>query len=176
MRDTLIVLGAGVTSEGTLNDFGKLRVKQAAAVHTRYKHIIMSGYYTGKLIPPTSEAKAMSNYAASLGVPNEKIILEEHSKDTFSNIYYSKKLLSKKASVGIVTSETNLERTTFICNHLLSGHNITYHPVKIQLDPNNKQKYLQRNARKLLLTKCALTILPLELFIWLHSRFILKFL
>jgi uncharacterized SAM-binding protein YcdF (DUF218 family) len=100
--DAIIVLGRGISPEGEIPESAKATVQKAVQLHKDgvANYIIFSGKWSrsSSYIPPTTEAKAMSDYSKDLGLPEKSIILEEESLDTISNCYYIKTriLLAKK--------------------------------------------------------------------------------
>ena len=72
--------------------------------------------------PAKTEACAMKEYAETLGVDNKQIFLEEDSKDTLGNAYFTKiNILEPKQwkDVIVVTSDFHLERTKYIFDFIL---------------------------------------------------------
>jgi Uncharacterized conserved protein len=57
-----------------------------------------------------SEAEAMYNYLVGKGISSDRIQKEEHSRNTFENILFSKSLLQPSSSVAIVTNSFHLYR------------------------------------------------------------------
>lgn len=129
MKDAIVVLAGGVNKDGSLPDLPKKRVERGVELFKAHKapKIIMSGKYGFWLdyykdVPPRSEAEAMKEYAVSLGVLEESIILEDTSKDTVGNAYFTKVNILEKNNwkkVIVVTSEFHLERTKFIFDTVL---------------------------------------------------------
>lgn len=129
MKDSIIVLAGGVNKDGSLPEIPKKRVEKGVELfkNNAASKIIMSGKYGFWLdyfkdIPARSEAEAMKEYAVSLGVSEESIILEDTSKDTVGNAYFTKVNILEKNNwkkVIVVTSEFHLERTKFIFDTVL---------------------------------------------------------
>ncbi len=82
------------------------------------KYLILSG---GKSNPSidVSEAEVMRDYALNSGIPSEKIILEEDSKDTIGNAYFTRKLIDKLdysdiPEIYVVSSCYHMRRMEYI--------------------------------------------------------------
>ncbi|MEO6761005.1 MAG: YdcF family protein [Candidatus Saccharimonadales bacterium] len=90
----ILVLGGGITSEGTLTRGSMAPVRLAVERFNEIKPtwLIMSGGFSYKadFRPAISEAQAMKDYAVSLGVLPDKILTEAESKNTFGNILFTK--------------------------------------------------------------------------------------
>lgn len=58
----------------------------------------------------------MKEYAQSLGLPGNRIIEETESKDTLSNVYFTKQLAKQKNlhSLTIVASDEHMPRITYL--------------------------------------------------------------
>jgi uncharacterized SAM-binding protein YcdF (DUF218 family) len=141
MKDAIIVLAGGINPDGSLPDMPKERI-DGALRHFHNKEssvLIMSGRYGfwldwKKEIPTRTEAEAMKEYAVSLGVPTEAILLEEKSKDTLGNAYFTKVDILEPnnwKSVLIVTSDFHYERTRYIFDLVLGdGYDTEYEVTK----------------------------------------------
>ena len=57
-----------------------------------------------------SEAEIMKNSLLSLGIEEDRIILEDKAKTTLQNFQYTKKLLGENAKVAFVTSSFHIWR------------------------------------------------------------------
>lgn len=131
MKDVIIILGGGINRDGSLPDLPKKRVEAGIELfkERHAQRIIMSGKYgfwldESGVIPSRSEAEAMKEYAVALGIPADSILLEEESKDTLGNAYFTKVNFLEKNNwkkVVIVTSDFHFERTKYIFN-LVLGH------------------------------------------------------
>lgn len=94
--DVIILLGGGVydgvpdmSGRGTPSDSAMHRVVTAARLYRRLSvPVIVSG---GKVFAHTdAEALVLKRFLEDLGVPSEKIILEQGSRDTIENARYTK--------------------------------------------------------------------------------------
>jgi len=124
-EDAAIVLGAAVWGEqvsGVLGD----RLRRAVYFHERnpYAYIIVSG---GQGEGAITEAEAMRRFLVAHGVPNELIIKENRSTNTYENILFSKELLNEligtEYRVTIITSEFHIFRAVTIARQ--HGLNVT---------------------------------------------------
>lgn len=115
--DVIIVLGGGVTHGApagaagpSLHGAGLERAAEAARLYARYKlPVIVSG---GAVFGEPAESPVMKDYLASLGVPRDKVLTEERSRDTRENALFSKKLCDEKGYKRpvVVTSAYHMKR------------------------------------------------------------------
>ncbi len=98
--DYVMILGCRMKKDGTLTNLLKGRVDRAVDFAKRQKEA------TGKdviFVPsggqgpgePLSEAQAMKNYLLSIGIPEDRILPEDKSLNTYQNFGYSKELIDK---------------------------------------------------------------------------------
>lgn len=124
--DALVLLGRGVSPEGKLPDSVKVTIEEAVKLFNdgRAKHVIFSGKWSRSFdfTPPLTEARAMQEYAITLGLPESVILLEEESLDTISNWYFIKnKLLAPRdwKSILFITVDPIGKRAGFLMNCIL---------------------------------------------------------
>lgn len=140
MKDAIIILAGGINNDGSLPNLPKKRVEKGVELYKNKvaPKLIMTGKYGfwldfTKEIPPRSEAEAMKEFALSLGVPAEDIILEQISKDTVGNAYFTKVDILEKnnwKNLVVVTSEFHIPRTKFIFDIVLGPeYKIEYTPT-----------------------------------------------
>jgi len=119
--DVLIVPGGGIDKYGRLKPTSLQRVDKAVELFKEgvTEYVIFSGawsfMYTYK--PPVTEARAMQEYAITNGIPYDKILLDEESRDTIGNAYFPKVRIIKPRgwrNVMVVTSEFHLKRTQYV--------------------------------------------------------------
>ena len=138
-RPVVVVLGGGINLDGTLSAELIERVDLAIELYRSHqvKTLIMCGAYSYKAteIPKLTEAQAMSNYAASLGVSTKDIFVEDKSKDTIGNAYYSKILF-------------------------LEPHN--WHHLIIVASPNHSHQRIEYIFKKILGDGYGFNIIPSE--------------
>lgn len=125
--DAIVVLGAGVEPDGSLPCAGRTRVERAAEIFHGgvAPRIIFSGR-CGLTAPepPVTEAAAMAAHARVLGVPDEAMLLEEQSKDTLGNAYFTReRFLAPNGwwSIRVVTSDFHLSRAAWVFRKILGG-------------------------------------------------------
>lgn len=113
--DVIVVLGGGSKDIGALKNTFLSEITVARVLHAvevynknRAKYVVCSGKGTGKI----SEAEAMARLAEGLGVPKEKIRIEDKSMNTWQNAAeLNKMFVNKNISVGIVTSAYHMKRS-----------------------------------------------------------------
>ena len=96
-RDYLIVLGAGLINGEKVSPLLASRINRAIQFAEKQvdkgKHMpkfIMSGGQGGD--EKVSEARAMADYAISRGIDEKYILLEDRSKNTYQNMFFSKEV------------------------------------------------------------------------------------
>ncbi|MGA2526723.1 MAG: YdcF family protein [Smithellaceae bacterium] len=113
--DVIVVLGGGskdinALKNTFLTEITAVRILHAVEVYNKngVKYFVCSGKGTGKI----SEALVMARLAEKLGVPKEKIRIEDKSMNTWQNAAeLSKMFANKNISVGIVTSAYHMKRS-----------------------------------------------------------------
>lgn len=114
--DYLIVLGAQIRGTHITNSLKKRL--EASEVYLKDNPdtlvIVSGGQGLGEDI---SEAEAMKNYLINHGVDEDRIIVENQSKNTVENILYSKRLITMEdAKVALVTNGFHVFRAVSIAN------------------------------------------------------------
>ena len=111
--DYILILGCKFRRDGTLTPLLQGRVDRAIAFWKKQREV------TGKtavLVPsggrgadePIAEAEAMCRYLLERGIPEDKIILEDRSRNTYQNMEYSKALIGHGApGAKVVYATTN---------------------------------------------------------------------
>lgn len=116
--DVIVLLGGGATMDtpnidghGHLSGYAANRLLTAAQLYYKYKlPILTSG---GKVLETTgTEAEISRTILLGLGVPDDKIIVENQSLNTTQNAEYSKKLLDSQGfgQPVLVTSAFHMPR------------------------------------------------------------------
>lgn len=115
--DYIIVLGAQVKEKGPSAAL-KFRLDTAYdyLIENENTICIVSG---GQGVnEPYSEAQGMHDYLVGKGIPEERIIMEDKSTDTWENIVFSSKFLDmENDSVGIVTNNFHVFRGVHLAKH-----------------------------------------------------------
>lgn len=112
-KDYIIILGCHIRKDGTPTPILKGRIDRALAFERKQfkktgKHAVFVPSGGQGSDEPTSEAEGMRQYLLSQGVPDERILLEDKSVNTFQNIRNSKKLiLSANKDARVAFSTTN---------------------------------------------------------------------
>ncbi len=116
-RDYLIILGCGLRKDGSPTPLLKSRIDRAIAFYKQQKAetgkeltFITSG---GKGdLEANSESLAMMRYLIEQGIPDDKIIQEDSSRDTMQNMRFSKEKIAERSKNGEFTSKTKVSYST----------------------------------------------------------------
>ncbi len=111
-KDYLIVLGCGIRKDGTPTPLLRGRLDRALGFYEKQKEqtgkelifITSGGRGPNEVI---SESLSMKNYLMEHGVPEERIIEENKSTDTFENMKFSKEKIKEPTAAKIAFSTTN---------------------------------------------------------------------
>ncbi len=126
-----IVLGGGITDEGTLPRDVQRRVLKAHELFQKkiIRKIILCGGSTNPKFQKLSEALLMATLLLEKGVKKSSLLLEEKSKDTIGNAVFAKDVVLKKklgTDVVVITSNYHLRRALSIFRHIFgNGYIIT---------------------------------------------------
>ncbi len=111
-----IVFGAGLTRNGQPTPVLRDRVETAASLYLagKVQKLLMSGdnrfaYY--------NEPEAMRQYALSLGVPDDAIVLDYAGRRTYDTCYRAEAIFGVKNAI-LVTQNFHLPRAVFTCLQL----------------------------------------------------------
>ena len=119
--DGIIVLGGGL--EGGINlarggyelNSGGDRLVEAAVLARRYPaaKIVISGGNGSLVLDGEGDADTAPRLLAALGIPAERLILEDKSRDTYENALFSKQLVAPKQGETwlLVTSAFHMPRS-----------------------------------------------------------------
>ena len=125
-KPVVIVPGAGWNADGTPSAPLRDRVEAAAELYFAGKaqKILMSG--DNRFIN-YNEPESMRQYALTLGVPDEDIVLDYAGRSTYDTCYRAKAIFGVEEAL-IVTQAYHLPRAVYLCDHL--GVKITGVPVE----------------------------------------------
>jgi uncharacterized SAM-binding protein YcdF (DUF218 family) len=137
--DAIVVLGRGVDSSGRLpvaaaeRVAGGVKLFQAGVA----PRIIMSGRFAlltdDDEPPPCTEARAMADAACAAGVPSDAILLEEQSRDTIGNAWFTaRRILEPNGwdAIRVVTSEYHVPRASWVFGKVLGDAvDVSFSPV-----------------------------------------------
>lgn len=101
LQDYIMILGCGFRKDGTLPPLLRGRVDKAIEYWKMQKEkfgkeavLIPSGGQGGN--EPMPEAEAMGRYLLECGIPEEVILKEDKSRNTYQNMAFSKKLIEER--------------------------------------------------------------------------------
>ena len=111
-----IVFGAGLKRDGTPTTILRDRVETSASLYFDHKveNSLMSGAYRFEYY---NEPEAMKQYAVSLGVPEDVIVLDYAGRRTYDTCYRAKAIFGAKEAL-LITQKFHLPRALFLCNGL----------------------------------------------------------
>ncbi len=140
--DALVVLGRGIDPDGSLPLLAKQRVERAAELYVWEvaPRLIFSGRCSlmSDSAPAITEARAMYNFALSIGLPRRALLLEEESRDTIGNAYFVlRRFLEPNdwMSIRVVTSDFHIQRTAWVFQKVLGlGYDVSFSPAPSELD------------------------------------------
>lgn len=152
--DVIIVLAGGITPDGSLPESVKRRVEVALFLYKKgvAPRVIFSGQWSlyWKMRPPVStEAQLMKEYAYSLGMPRKAVIKEEHSHNTYQNLFYSFKIFlepNRWKRVVIITSDFHAWRVRKMASEVMPLHYII-DVIGVQ-SPGSFWKKVRRSAKE----------------------------
>jgi SanA protein len=115
-KQTGLVLGALVHSDGTLSDMLKDRCETAVELYKagKIQKILVSGDHGTK---GYDEVNAMKTYILAKGVPGKDLFLDHAGFDTYDSVYRAKAIFDVQ-SVTIITQEFHLPRALYIAKSL----------------------------------------------------------
>lgn len=114
--DCLIVLGAGVRSDGSPSPMLQDRLKTGIELYEKgvSDRLLMSGDHTKK---GYDEVNIMKSYAIGRGIPSEHVFMDHAGISTYDSIYRAKKIFQAEKII-IVTQEYHLHRALHIAEKL----------------------------------------------------------
>lgn len=132
--DAIVVLGRGVRRDGSLGLIARGRVERALELHALHvaPRIIFSGC-TGLMAdtaPVVTEAEAMASYAMHRGLDRSAILLEDQSRDTIGNAYFTRiRWLEPNdwRAIRVVTSDFHVPRASWLFEKVLGrGFDVSF--------------------------------------------------
>ena len=112
-HDVAIVFGAGLWYDGSPTPVLRDRVATAAALyfHGKAKKLLFSG--DNRFIN-YNEPEAMRQYALSLGVPDDAIVLDYAGRRTYDTCYRARAIFGVEDAI-VVTQRFHLPRAVYTC-------------------------------------------------------------
>jgi len=127
--DCIAVFGGGVGESGKAGQGYEERVKYAVELYKKgyAPHIIFSTGYTYVF----KETMIMRALAISLGVPDNAIVLEDKSSNTYENVKFTKDILDAQGwgKVLLVSSPYHMLRTALVFKKIAKDKMVTYTPL-----------------------------------------------
>ena len=117
--DAVVVLGAALTEPGVPGPALRRRLAHGVTVWKQRNaaFLVVSGGIVG---PPPAEAEVMRALAMDLGVPSERIVVEDRARNTFENAVYSGRICRDRGRqhLAIVTDAFHMRRALFVFRRL----------------------------------------------------------
>lgn len=115
-RRVAIVFGAGLWRDGSPTPILRDRVAAAAELYFagKVEKLLLSG---DNRFVDYNEPEAMRQYARSLGVPGEALVLDYAGRRTYDTCYRAKAIFGLTEAI-LVTQAFHLPRAVYLCNHL----------------------------------------------------------
>jgi len=146
--EVLIVLGNELV-DGRLSKLAIDRLDKAAKLYSKNKTpIILAGGYNikhPKGIGPT-EAAAMRDFISARGVSPDNIILEEDSRDTHANAYFTKKIIQKMGwkNIIVITSDVYVDKSSYFFDFIYGGgYNIEFVGVPTDFSEEERKRIVK---------------------------------
>lgn len=111
-----IIFGAGLRRDGTPTAVLRDRVETGVRLYFdgKVEKLLMSG---DNSLVEYNEPESMRQYAASLGVPEQDIVLDYAGRRTYDTCYRAKSIFGLDSAI-LVTQKFHLPRALFLCNAL----------------------------------------------------------
>jgi len=111
-----IVFGAGLLRDGSPTAVLKDRVNTAAQLYQQGKvdKLLMSGV---NRFLNYNDPEGMRQYAMTLGIPDEDIVLDYAGRRTYDTCYRASAIFQVESAI-VVTQNFHLPRALFLCNAL----------------------------------------------------------
>ena len=111
-----IIFGAGLRRDGGPTAVLRDRVQTATKLYFdgKVEKLLMSG---DNRVADYNEPEAMRQYALSLGVPDEAIVLDYAGRRTYDTCYRARHIFGVHSAI-LVTQKFHLSRALFTCNAL----------------------------------------------------------
>lgn len=115
-RPVAIVFGAGLTRSGDASPVLRDRIRTATNLYFagKVKKLLMTG---DNSTLDYNEPAAMREYALSLGVPDEDIVLDYAGRRTYDSCYRAREIFGVEQAI-LVTQDFHLPRALYLCNML----------------------------------------------------------
>jgi uncharacterized SAM-binding protein YcdF (DUF218 family) len=124
--DALVVLGRGVRKDGSLGLIARARVERALELYALgvAPRVIFSGHSAlmAEGEPPVTEAAAMAAFAKAHGLPPAAVFLEDQSRDTIGNAWFTRRRWREPndwRSIRVVTTDFHIPRAAWIFRKVL---------------------------------------------------------
>ena len=130
-----IIFGAGLRRDGSPTAILRDRVETGIGLYFggKVEKLLMSGDNSVEFY---NEPEAMRQYALSMGVPTEDIVLDYAGRRTYDTCYRAKAIFGVERAL-LVTQKFHLPRALFLCNSLgldasgVAANNLNYRRLSL---------------------------------------------
>ena len=163
-KDAIVILSNKLTPDRNLNEESKLRVEKGVELYKEgiSSLIIMNGgpgLFTeetieGKCVPRGThpvQSEVMRDYAVSLGVPNNKVLIQDFSSDTLGEAYFVKEMFlfpMHLRNITVVTSDYHIKRAEIVFHQIL-GPDYSTEFISVKTEFENDPDTIEREERSL---------------------------
>jgi SanA protein len=149
-RRVAIVFGAGLTRSGEATPVLKDRVQTAARLYLagKVEKLLLSG---DNRYVEYNEPEAMRQYALSLGLPDQALVLDYAGRRTYDTCYRAREIFGVSEAI-LVTQAFHLPRAIYLCSALgIDGGGVVAENIRYR-----RSSLLYWNLRELAATVTAL--------------------
>lgn len=148
--DAIVVLGRGVDAQGRLPVAALERVQRAVALYRNgiAPRIVMSGrcaLLADDRLVKSTEAAAMAAAAREQGIPADAILMEEESRDTIGNAYFtSRRILEPNGwnTIRVVTSDYHVPRSAWVFGKIVGD------AIDVSFSPASSESFARSVAQR----------------------------
>lgn len=127
--DCIVVFAGGVGESGKAGQGYEERIQYAVELYKKgyARNLIFSSGFTYVFKEPL----VMKALAVSLGVPDEAIILEDKSGNTYENVKFTREILIQKKwdEILLVSSPYHMRRLSLVFNKMAKEIDVSYVPI-----------------------------------------------
>jgi uncharacterized SAM-binding protein YcdF (DUF218 family) len=162
-KDSIIVLSAMLTPERKLDDSAEKRVERAVELFEFgiSDYVVMNGgpgRFTDMTFVPRGthpvHSEVMKKYATDLGVPEDRVLIEDYASDTVGEAYFVKKMILEKRNWKnniIVTNISHVPRAAVVYYQVLGSSYLTTFDLNVISESDKNRLEPEENSLRLFL-------------------------